>query len=64
MKKIEPVAPDSSESLTSRIQDFWSRRVNAERIMGRAVTEHKRGDDAYFRDLESQRYRSHRHLPP
>jgi len=64
MKKVEPVAPEAGERLTERIQDFWSRRVNAERIMGRSVTEHERGDDAYFCDLESQRYRSHRHLLP
>jgi ubiquinone/menaquinone biosynthesis C-methylase UbiE len=64
MKKIEPVAPNVEEGLTTRIQDFWSRRVNAEHIMGRAVSNHTRGDDAYFHDLETQRYRSHRHLLP
>jgi ubiquinone/menaquinone biosynthesis C-methylase UbiE len=64
MKKIEPVAPEASKRLTPQIQDFWTRRVNAEHIMGKAVTAHGRGDDLYFRDLESQRYRSHRHLLP
>lgn len=64
MKKIEPVAPSVHDKLTSQIQDFWSRRVNAERIMGRDVSTHVRGDEQYFADLETQRYRSHRHLLP
>ena len=63
MKKIEPIAPEIKTDLTGHIQDFWSRRVNAEFIMGRAVTTHVRGEDAYFDDLQTQRYRSHRHLP-
>jgi ubiquinone/menaquinone biosynthesis C-methylase UbiE len=64
MKKIESVSPEIHEQLTSQIQDFWSRRVNAERIMGKDVSVHARGDDRYFADLETQRYRSHRHLLP
>ena len=64
MKKIESVSPEIHEQLTSQIQDFWSRRVNAERIMGKDVSAHTRGDDRYFADLETQRYRSHRHLLP
>ncbi len=64
MKNIEPVAPEVKTGLTAHIQDFWTRRVNAEYIMGKAVTHHARGDDAYFQDLETQRYRSHRHLLP
>lgn len=64
MKKIEPVAPEASKQLTPKIQDFWTRRVNAEFIMGKAITTHSRGDDFYFSDLQSQRYRSHRHLLP
>lgn len=64
MKKIEPVSPAVGNDLTPRIRDFWTRRVNAERIMGRDVTAHERGDEGYFRDLEIQRYRSHRHLLP
>jgi len=64
MKKIEPIAPVVHDKLTSQIQDFWSRRVNAERIMGKDVSTHTRGDDKYFADLEAQRYRSHRHLLP
>lgn len=63
MQKIEPVSPQVSEQTTDSIRDFWSRRVNAERIMGRDVSTHTRGDEAYFHDLEVQRYRSHRHLP-
>ncbi len=64
MKKIESTNPAVHEGLTQEIQDFWSRRVNAERIMGKDVTEHARGEEAYFADLEVQRYRSHRHLIP
>ncbi|MCP5159883.1 MAG: class I SAM-dependent methyltransferase [Gammaproteobacteria bacterium] len=64
MKKVEPVVPEIKTGLTRQIQDFWTRRVNAEYLMGKAVTTHARGDDAYFQDLETQRYRSHRHLPP
>jgi len=64
MKHIEPVSPAIGKDLTPRIRDFWTRRVNAERIMGRDVTAHERGEDGYFRDLETQRYRSHRHLLP
>jgi ubiquinone/menaquinone biosynthesis C-methylase UbiE len=64
MKKIEPVAPVVHDKLTRQIQDFWSRRVNAERIMGKSVSNHNRGEDKYFADLEAQRYRSHRHLLP
>lgn len=64
MKHIEPIEPDTDEALTPKIQDFWTRRVNAEFIMGKAVTKHVRGDDRYFDDLENQRYRSHRHLLP
>ncbi|MFC1524202.1 class I SAM-dependent methyltransferase [Thermodesulfobacteriota bacterium] len=52
------------EKLTREIQSFWTRHVNAEEIMGREVSEHSRGEDQYFHDLESQRYRSHRHLLP
>lgn len=64
MKKIEATNPEVRDGLTKEIQDFWSRRVNAERIMGKDVTEHARGEDGYFADLERQRYRSHRHLKP
>jgi protein-L-isoaspartate O-methyltransferase len=31
--------------------------------MGRAVSGYERGSEGYFRELEAQRYRSHRHLP-
>ncbi len=64
MTKIEPASPEIREDLTPQIRDFWTRRVNAERIMGRDVTNHERGEDGYFHDLETQRYRSHRHLLP
>lgn len=64
MKKIEPVSPDVTPDLTDRIRDFWTRNVNAERLMGAAVTSQSRGGQAYFEELERQRYRSHRHLEP
>lgn len=64
MNKIEPSRIDASPELTGKIRDFWSRRVNAERIFGKTVSSHDRGDEAYFNDLETQRYRSHRHLMP
>jgi len=64
MQKIEPSEIDNSESLTRDIQDFWSRNVNAERIMGNPVTQSTRGKEKYFSELEAQRYRSHRHLLP
>lgn len=63
MKAIEPAKPGTGPGLTGRIADFWTRNVNAERIMGRAVSGYERGSGGYFRELEAQRYRSHRHLP-
>lgn len=63
MKPIEPAKLDSAPGLVGRVADFWTRNVNAERIMGRAVSAHGRGSEDYFRELETQRYRSHRHLP-
>lgn len=62
MKDIEPANARVTPGLTQRVADFWTRNVNAERIMGRAVSAHERGSEEYFRDLETQRYRSHRHL--
>lgn len=64
MKPIEPAKTEAAPGLTGRIADFWTRNVNAERIMGRRVSEHERGTEQYFVDLEAQRYASHRHLPP
>lgn len=64
MKRIEPPSLEARADLTPRIRDFWTRRVNAERIMGREITTHDRGEDGYFGDLQTQRYRSHRHLLP
>jgi len=64
MKKIEPIEPYKHKHLGREIQDFWTRNVNAERIMGKKVTRHARGEDLYFQELETQRYRSHRYLPP
>jgi len=64
MKAIEPLEPLRSEGLTREIRSFWTRNVNAERIMGREVSGHARGEEEYFSDLEVQRYRSHRHLLP
>ena len=64
MKPIEPARAAPDRGLTPSIRDFWTRNVNAERLMGREVTGHARGEVDYFRDLERQRYRSHRHLMP
>lgn len=64
MDNIEPSDIENHESLTRDIQDFWSRNVNAERIMGNSVSQSSRGEDKYFEELETQRYRSHRHLIP
>jgi ubiquinone/menaquinone biosynthesis C-methylase UbiE len=64
MKTIEPDKIEPAPGLTRRVSDFWTRNVNAERIMGRSVTVHDRGSEGYFKDLETQRYRSHRHLKP
>jgi ubiquinone/menaquinone biosynthesis C-methylase UbiE len=63
VKSIEPAKLESAPGLVRRVADFWTRNVNAERIMGHSVSEHERGSDMYFADLEAQRYRSHRHLP-
>lgn len=63
MKPIEPSRLESAPGLVEKVSDFWTRNVNAERIMGRTVSEHERGSEPYFRQLETQRYRSHRHLP-
>jgi len=46
------------------VRDFWTRNVNAERLRGQSVSRHERGDPRYFADLETQRYRSHRHIMP
>ena len=64
MKKIEPAKPAVTEGLTDEIRDFWTRNVNAERLMGKTLTAHARGEQEYFAALEEQRYRSHRHLLP
>jgi ubiquinone/menaquinone biosynthesis C-methylase UbiE len=64
MSGIESPNPTPRTGLTREIQHFWSEHVNAERILGKEVTPHTRGGDAYFADLENQRYRSHRHLFP
>jgi ubiquinone/menaquinone biosynthesis C-methylase UbiE len=63
VRDIEPAKPEVASGLTGRIADFWTRNVNAERIMGRTVSRHERGSEDYFNDLETQRFRSHRHLP-
>lgn len=64
MKQIEPLNPGPEQADRERIRDFWTRNVNAEKLFGRAVSEHPRGEAGYFEDLEAQRYRSHRHLLP
>ena len=63
VKPIEPAQHGAAPGLTGRIADFWTRNVNAERIMGRTVSRFARGSEGYFHELEEQRYRSHRHLP-
>jgi ubiquinone/menaquinone biosynthesis C-methylase UbiE len=63
-KGIEDARVDASPGLTHRVRDFWTRNVNAERLYGRTVSPHARGEEGYFADLEAQRYRSHRHLRP
>jgi ubiquinone/menaquinone biosynthesis C-methylase UbiE len=62
VKSIEPAKLGSAPGLVRKVSDFWTRNVNAERIMGRDVSAHERGSEGYFADLEIQRYRSHRHL--
>ncbi len=64
MKKLEDFQRQPEAGLTDSIRAFWSKNVNAERLMGRSVTSSKRGEDTYFKDLAEQRYRSHRHLLP
>lgn len=63
VKPIEPARLGTEPGLGRKVADFWTRNVNAERIMGRDVTLHERGTEEYFADLEVQRFRSHRHLP-
>lgn len=63
MKRIEPAKLESAPDLVRKVADFWTRNVNAERIMGHTVSDQERGSEAYFLELEAQRYRSHRHLP-
>lgn len=64
MKEIESAEQANEVGLTRRIADFWTRNVNAERLYGRKVSANERGSEAYFVDLQTQRYRSHTHLPP
>lgn len=61
---IEPPVTPPDNRLTRSILDFWHRNVNAERLMGRSISQHPRGSRGYFEDLANQRYRSHRHLLP
>ncbi|MFT5350889.1 MAG: ubiquinone/menaquinone biosynthesis C-methylase UbiE [Planctomycetota bacterium] len=64
MKKLEDHQIQAEAGLTDSIRDFWSRNVNAERLMGQTITSSMRGESDYFKDLAEQRYRSHRHLLP
>ncbi|WP_051310593.1 class I SAM-dependent methyltransferase [Zooshikella ganghwensis] len=64
MKRIEEVSPKVTPELYSKIYEFWSNNVNSEKIYGSLVTNSERGSEQYFQELESQRYRSHRHLLP
>lgn len=63
MKPIESAKLRADPGMVRKVADFWTRNVNAERIMGRTMTAHERGSAGYFDELEIQRYRSHRHLP-
>ena len=63
MGKIEPPKQENRQGLTEEIRDFWTRNVNAERLLGEKVSSQERGSEAYFAELEAQRFRSHRHLP-
>lgn len=63
MRRVESPNPTPRAGLTKDVQRFWTEHVNAERILGKEVSRHARGEDAYFADLENQRYRSHYHLP-
>ena len=63
MKPIEPAKLKATPGMVGKVSDFWTRNVNAERLMGRSVSDHERGSETYFTELETQRYRSHRHLP-
>lgn len=63
MKPIEPAKLKPTPGMVGKVSDFWTRNVNAERLMGRSVSDHERGSETYFTELETQRYRSHRHLP-
>ena len=64
MRQPEPAKLKTTPGLNRKVSDFWTRNVNAERIQGRAVTVAARGTETYYGDLETQRYRSHRHLMP
>jgi ubiquinone/menaquinone biosynthesis C-methylase UbiE len=63
VRPIEPAKLEPTPGMVGKVSDFWTRNVNAERIMGRTVSDHERGTETYFTQLETQRYRSHRHLP-
>lgn len=64
MKHIEKAKRPEEPGLTNSIRTFWSKNVNAERIMGKKLTHAQRGEEQYFSKLEEQRYRSHYHLLP
>lgn len=64
MRKLEAVNPLITDTTKNEIKEFWTKNVNAEELFGKKVSGHNRGDNAYFLDLEQQRYRSHRHLLP
>ncbi|NOZ10650.1 MAG: methyltransferase domain-containing protein, partial [Gammaproteobacteria bacterium] len=64
MKKIEPVCPKITKNTKNDINTFWERNVNAEEILGKKISSHKRGGDDYFSELEEQRYRTHSHILP
>lgn len=64
MKPIEDAQLSPRDDLDRQIRDFWSRNVNAERIMGRELTTNSRGSSGYYEAISRQRYRSHRHLRP
>ena len=48
MKEIESHNPMAHAGLTREIRNFWTQHVNAERVYGKTVSAHERGDDQYF----------------
>lgn len=64
MRNIELVRPKITNNTKEDIMRFWERNVNAEEILGKKISLHKRGGVDYYSELEEQRYRSHAHILP